>query len=118
MQLHNISRDITAGLPRPAGPVLTLAPLYALEGQCRIYPQLVAGPFVYRVADSLTDKDREITNTVGPDTLEQLIAQNPPSAIIVGTEQAILEDALIEIALSRNWRKQNYPNGITVYLPP
>ena len=37
--------------------MLTLGPLFALEGQCQIYPEFSAGPFVYRVAHLMTAEE-------------------------------------------------------------
>ena len=54
MRLHRISEDIAEKLKTQNSKlILTLAPLYALEGGCNIYPELSAGSIVYRIADSL-----------------------------------------------------------------
>ena len=116
-RLHRISTDI-AEKAKGKGPILTLAPLYALEGGCDIYPQLAAGPFVYRVADAMTPDQRRITNTVGPETLDQLLQANPPSAVIVGVEPEFLEKPLLQAAVKRDWQRRVYEDGPIVYFAP
>ena len=65
MQIHSLATDIAAKVGK-GNRILTLAPLFAIEGGCEIYPQLAAGPFAYRVADSMTPEDRAIAKAVGP----------------------------------------------------
>jgi hypothetical protein len=117
MRLHNLSVEIAEKIDKSA-PVLTIAPLYALEGSCRIYPQLSSGLFTYRIADNLTDDQRRITKTVGPASLKQLLQSSPPSAVIAGTEQGSgfdnLESTLLT-AVSPGWSSQTFGNGILVY---
>jgi hypothetical protein len=119
MQVHNISEKIAQNIDK-SGPVLTVSPLYALEGSCRIYPQLSAGIFVYRIADNLTEDQRQITNTVGPASLKQMIEQNPPSAVIVGAEAdsgfGNLENTLLT-AVGPDWHRKTFET-IVVYFRP
>lgn len=108
IRLHNISDEIAQEIPEP-GPVLTLAPLFALEGGCDIYTELSAGPIVYRIADSMSPSDRLITHTIGPRMLPQLLEKARPSAVILGVEpsyegpvkQAVQSD-------SKDWDRQVY----------
>jgi hypothetical protein len=120
LRLHNFSTKITQNIDKSA-PVLTISPLYALEGSCRIYPQLSAGLFAYRIADDLTDNQRQITNTVGPASLKQLLKVSPPSAVIVGTEQnsgfGNLENTLLT-AVGPDWSRLSFENGLYVYTKP
>ena len=116
IRLHRISEDIAE---KTKGPklILTLAPLYALEGGCDIYPELSAGSIVYRIADFLHPSDRLITHTVGPKTLGALVEKSPPSAVILGTEPKLLEEPLFKAAKpdSQRWDTKNYENGPLVY---
>jgi 4-amino-4-deoxy-L-arabinose transferase-like glycosyltransferase len=120
VQVHNISERIAQNIDK-SGPVLTVSPLYALEGSCRIYPQLSAGLFVYRIADNLTEDQRQITNAVGPASLKQMIEQNPPSAVIVGTEAdsgfGDLENTLLT-AVGPDWHRKTFENNLVVYFRP
>ncbi len=120
MRLHRISEDIAERTKEPKL-ILTLAPLFALEGGCDIYPELSAGSIVYRIADSLTPSDRAVTHTVGPETLGALLEKSPPSAVILGVEPkyfSFLEEPLFELAVGpdrENWETKTYDTGPVVY---
>jgi hypothetical protein len=116
LQVHKNSEQIARQIDK-SKPVLTLAPLYALEGGCEIYSQLSAGSFVYRVAELMSDGELKATNTVGPKTLKKMIEKSPPSAILTGTEPEYfrwLEESL-EKAAGPNWNKQSLDNGLTLF---
>jgi hypothetical protein len=118
LRLHKVSEDIAekAGKDRP---VLTLAPLWALEGGCKIYNELSAGPFVYRVADFMTHTEREVTSTVAPSTITELIERSPPAAVILGIEPEFIEKSLFNTLAKLDCRKQLYDEiGVQVYLVP
>jgi hypothetical protein len=114
IRLHRISEDI-AEKTKNSRPILTLAPLYALEGGCDIYTELSAGPFVYRVADFMKPSDVEATHTVGPKTLRQLVEKSPPAAVILNVEPKFLEEPLFQTAVKADWRVEAYGNGPVVY---
>jgi len=114
IRLHRISEDIARKTKEPKL-ILTLAPLYALEGGCGFYPQFSAGPFVYRIADALSEADHRVTNTVGPARLAQLLRDRPPSAVILGVEPELLEVPFLREAVRANWEKHIYDNGPVVY---
>ncbi len=116
IQLHRISEDIAQKAKSPKR-MLTLAPLYALEGGCEIYTELSAGPFVYRIADSLSPLEQQITHTAGHKTLWQLLEGSLPSAVIIGTEPKSLEGLLLEAAGpdEKTWEVKTYHNGPVVY---
>jgi hypothetical protein len=127
IQLHKVSEDIAEKLKTQnhvlsavegSKFILTLAPLYALEGGCEIYPELSAGSIVYRIADSMTPADRAVTHTVGPKTLGALLEKDPPSAVLLGVEMKRLEEPLFESAVGlerENWETKTYDTGPTVY---
>jgi hypothetical protein len=119
VQLHNLCQSIALSIDKK-GPVLTISPIYALEGGRQIYPQLSAGLFVYRIADNLTDEQRRLTNTVGPNSLKILTVDPPPAAIIVGTEKGsgfdTVENTLLEVT-DPYWRRQRFDN-LNVYTRP
>ena len=114
LQVHKISQDICERT-KTAKRILTLAPLYALQGGCDIYSELSAGPFVYRVADFMSPADRKLTHSAGPETIKKLIEKHPPSAVIVGTEPDFLEKPILEIVVKPDWEKKSYDNGVTAY---
>ncbi len=115
--LHRISQDI-AGKTKSPKLILTLAPLYALEGRCDIYPQLASGPFIYRVADLMANADLETIKAAGPETLKALLEDSPPSAVILGVEYDFLEDPLFQMTVqldAKNWEEKIYENDVIVY---
>jgi len=117
IELHKISEDIAQNTKDPKL-ILTLAPLYALEGGCDIYTEFSAGSFVYRIADFMTASDRAVTHSVGTETLAELIEKMPPSAIILDVEMEFLEEGLLQAAIEpdrQKWEKKEYKNGPVVY---
>ncbi len=110
IRLHTVSKNIAAETENPKL-VLTLAPLFALEGGCNIYSELSAGAIVYRIADRLSPWNRDITHTVGPKELDKLIEKSPPSAVVLGVEEDNYEEAIVELANRpgrEKWKIKNY----------
>ena len=119
IQVHRTATDIAENTKEPKL-ILTIAPLFALEGGCEIYPELSAGAFTYRIGNLMSEADRRTTRTAGPETLGRLAEQLPPSAIIVGAEPPYfsgLEEPLESLA-GGNWSKKSYENGLRVYFKP
>lgn len=119
IKVHKTATDI-AGNTKDPKLILTLAPLFALEGGCNIYPELSAGAFTYRIGNLMSREDRRTTHTAGPEEIEALVEQMPPSAIIVGAEPSYfshLEEPLESLA-GIKWHKKVYENGLRVYFRP
>jgi hypothetical protein len=117
VRMHQISEDIARRTKDPKL-IITLAPLYALEGRCDIYIEFSAGPFVYRVADSMTASDLETVKAVNPKTLRKLLEKSPPSAVMLGAEPDFSEDPFFQMTVqpdSKNWEKKVYENEFIVY---
>jgi hypothetical protein len=116
VQLHRISEDIAQKTQSPKL-ILTLAPLYAVEGGCDIYPQLASSPFVYRVSHLMTDSELEAVKAACPRTLKKLLEEHPPSAVVLGVEPDYLEIPIFRAArlYLGNWEKKEYQNGLVVY---
>jgi hypothetical protein len=117
IELHKVSEDIAAKTKEPKQ-ILTLAPLLALEGGCDIYTELSAGAIIYRVADYLSPRERQITHTAGPKNLPAFTKQIPPSAVILGVEMPRLETLIFEVIVQPDWKQEEYENGPTVYFKP
>ncbi len=118
VRVHRVSRELTHPVKEPRR-VLTLGPLYALEGGCDIYPELSSGDIVYRIADRMTPEEREITHTVGPATLAELVRDRPYDAVIAGIEPkefVFLEEPLRQLVPS-DWPRGN-ANRLQVRLRP
>ncbi|MHC4665112.1 MAG: glycosyltransferase family protein [Planctomycetota bacterium] len=116
VRVHRISEDIFEQSGEGKR-VLTLAPLFALEGGCTVYPELSAGSIVYRIADSLSPAERALTHTAGPEALGALVESEPPSAVALGVEMDFLEAPLFESAVrpEEKWEKKDYADGPVVY---
>ena len=97
--------------------VLTLAPIFPLEGGASIYPEFATGPFAWRTA-SLVDPDlRAELGLVSEQELDQLLEEQPPDAILVGFE-GDLEWALNEYALQNGYRWVELDRDTVLWLPP
>jgi len=116
IQLHNISQDI-AGKTKTPKLALTLGPLYAIEGGCKIYTEFSTGPFVYRIADYLSPSDRRLLNAVGPKSLDELPQDSTPAVMILGLEPEFLEAPLYQHIKPDNaaWDAKSYDAGPTAY---
>jgi hypothetical protein len=119
LKMHRMSEEIVAKIQAPKR-VLTLAPLLALEGGCRIYPELSCGSIIYRIGDQLTPPQQHLTRTVGPKSLKDLIDAQPANAVIVGAEESrwVFLESTLQAVMGPGWGRQDYPNGLTVYLAP
>ncbi|NLH42286.1 MAG: hypothetical protein GX448_10630 [Planctomycetes bacterium] len=99
IRVHRLSQRLAMEVEEPRL-ALTLGPLYALEGDCDIYPELACGSIVYRIADRLTPEERRITHTVGPATLAEMVKDRPFDAVLTGAERdrfADLEKPLLQL---------------------
>jgi 4-amino-4-deoxy-L-arabinose transferase-like glycosyltransferase len=117
LRVHAVAADIAAGR-RAEGPILTLAPLYALEGGCDIYTELSAGPFVYRVGGLLGAGDLETVRAASAETMQRVVQNRPPAAVVLGAEPAFLEDGLFRSAVGDGWSRRDYPGGIAAFFAP
>jgi 4-amino-4-deoxy-L-arabinose transferase-like glycosyltransferase len=95
------------------GRVLTLAPLYPLEGRLGVYRHLASGPFGWRVSPQLSQEDRRRYVLAGP---EELAVLNPVS-VLTGYEGA-LEDPIREYAASKTFSLLPFGEGKSVYIKP
>jgi len=117
IEMHKVSQDI-AGKTKEPKQALTLAPLLALEGGCDIYTELSAGAIIYRIADSLSPQERQITHTAGTESLLKLLEEKPPSAVILGVEMQRLETPIFESVVKSDWKRENYRDGPSAYFRP
>lgn len=112
---HLRGREMRSLLPG-GGKVLTLSPVFPLEGGLEIYPQLVTGPFFWRVAHLIEPERRKALNIVGPGDLESWLAGDPPAAILIGFE-GDQEEALKDYARRHGYRPRPLMHGGLLYLP-
>jgi hypothetical protein len=117
VEIHKVSEDIAAKTNDPKR-ILTLAPLFAIEGGCDIYTELSAGAIIYRIADTLSAEQRRITHTAGIETLAESLEKNPPSAVILGVEMGRLEEPIYKSVVTPDWKIKDYENGPIAYFRP
>lgn len=84
--------------------VLTLAPIFALEGGSSVYPELVSGPLAFRVASLLPPEVRSKMGLVGPEDLPSMLP-GPPRSIFTGVHDSdsVEEEPLVAYAGSHGY---------------
>jgi hypothetical protein len=100
----NVSRRISEQIPAsdPPAKLATLSPVYAIESDLLIYPELTTGSFVYRIGDLLTEEERAQYHATSPSTIAELFDADPPAAILI-TGEGDLELPLLDYAQSRGY---------------
>lgn len=107
LRVHEVAMNVRKALVDnriSAGKVATLSPLFALEANLAIYDELSAGPFFYRSGDLLAADQRKRFVITSPNSIGSLLAEDPPSAIIVGYEEK-LDEPLLEYAIQNKYRE-------------
>ena len=123
VKLHRKSSDLLLGAGlRPGDKVATLAPVYALEAGMAIYPELAAGPFVYRVARYIPQSDRKYYRTTSEFGLYAFLDADPPAAVLTG-EEGPLDRNFETWAAARGYRLVSGPTskeweGFHLYVRP
>jgi hypothetical protein len=113
IKIHNISKQIAAKAAT-SKPILTLSPLYAIEGGGQIYTELSAGAFAFRVADTLSENDRKLTKTAGVKNLPELTKS--AGAVVIGAELTRFEKIALKNAIPANWVRIKFA-GTDIFLP-
>jgi len=115
VQAHQVGVEI--GETVGQGRVLTLAPLFPLEGRAQIYEQFATGAFAWRVAPLVPEQDRRGVEILSADDLADLLHAHPPDGILVGYEGE-LEQPFLEYAQANGYRPLPLANGTVLWLPP
>ncbi|GIV71120.1 hypothetical protein [Caldilinea sp.] len=115
-KVHQRSQGI--GRLTEGGRILTLAPIYALEGGATIYPELVTGPMAWRVAPLVSPAERARFGFVDATELEALLAQHPPRAVLTDFEEddAELEQVFIDYARTHDFTPVPLPGEGVLWL--
>jgi hypothetical protein len=120
VRVRETALDIRADLARRNlgdGLVATLSPLYAVEANLEIYPELATGPFLYRVARLLSAGQRQHYVGIDPTHVGDLMAQDPPAAVFVGYEGG-LDDPLRAYARQAGYRQVGGYDRGTLFVQP
>jgi len=121
VQAHEIGRELAQRVG--GSPVLTLDPLYPLEGGLEIYPELATGPFGMRVGAYLSaDHRREYRMWDDADVTALFDGANPPAVMISpGGDDAEDDTLFAKLAEQHNYsfvqlRAKN--PLVNLWLPP
>jgi 4-amino-4-deoxy-L-arabinose transferase-like glycosyltransferase len=93
------------------GRVVTLAPIYPLEGGATIHPAFASGPFNWRSAEFVPGEERADKGLVGPDELAELLEREPADAVLTGTEKTG-EGPLRSWAAARGFTERPLSSGL------
>jgi hypothetical protein len=94
-----------------------LSPILADEAGLDVYTPLASEPFALRVAGLLSEQERRKYGVLSSEEINQLLAQEPPGAIVTGYE-AGLDDVLTAFAKERGYWQQPLSGGATVWVRP
>jgi hypothetical protein len=70
-------------------PVLTVGPIFALEGGLPIYPGYATGPFAFRIAPLVDPPTRRLCHVPFGDALDSALRRNPPGLVLLRGEDRI-----------------------------
>ncbi|MHC4691355.1 MAG: glycosyltransferase family protein [Planctomycetota bacterium] len=111
MMVHQISEEVAQKSKEPKL-VVTLAPLYALESGCDIYPELSTGWDGCKIASTMSASKRKITNTVDAEAFKDMLKETPPSAILIDRiSRSSVGLVFLRIAKTE-WPEQDYDESI------
>jgi 4-amino-4-deoxy-L-arabinose transferase-like glycosyltransferase len=113
IKTHRTGEEIKVRVPD--GKVLTLAPIFPLEGGVGIYKELAAGPFTWRSATLMPAGERAQLGIISEQELGELLASDPPAGILVGYEPD-LEGPLARYAQDGNFVPFDLMDGKTLWV--
>ncbi len=115
MQLH--AQGLAIRDATPTGPILTVAPMVPLEGDRSIYPAFTTGAFAWRTAKHVAPADRHRFGFISPAELPNLLATQPPAAILTGFDRT-REKLFLAHAKKNGFQPVPLPGGKELWLAP
>lgn len=112
VKIHRVGKELASRVG--GGKVLTLAPIFALEGGRLIYKEFATGPFAWRTAHLLDSDDRTKYSLISEADLFPFLEKERPQGILVGFEGTI-EAPLIIYAMKKGYKKIKLARG-TLFL--
>lgn len=98
--------------------VLTVSPIYAIEGGRGIYPSLATGPFGLRAARFVSDAERRRFGFMAPGAeMDEYFENAPPSAILTGADPKE-ESTLLDYAQRHNYASIALDSEVSLWLRP
>lgn len=116
MVIHQVGLELREILG-PDAMVFTLAPLYPLEGDLKIYEPLATGVFAYRTGSLLDQEQRDGYGIIATENVEPTLAASLPQGILVGFDTQ-LEEQIIEVAVSRDYVAHPLSEVLTLWINP
>jgi hypothetical protein len=105
IRAHDLGAEIRKQVSH--GKVLTLAPTLPIEAGLDVYPEFANGPFAWRLAHLLGDRQRAHFQIVAPADLESFLAKDPPAAVLTGFEKDDIEEPIRAYAERHGYRRVN-----------
>jgi 4-amino-4-deoxy-L-arabinose transferase-like glycosyltransferase len=112
MRIHNAGIEISAIVGK--GRVLTVAPIFALEGGSSIYKEFATGAFAWRTASFLSRKERKEFGMICGDDLWDFLENKAPAGILVGFGREELERPFVNYAEKKRYKALTF-DGITLW---
>jgi len=113
IQVHKAGNEIGAAVGD--GQILTLAPIFPLEGRVRTYEEFATGSFAWRISPLVPEADRKKVDLVSDADLNDFLGAQPPAAILTGYERA-LEQPFTYYAQDNGYQRVDLTNGTTLWL--
>lgn len=101
----------------PRGRILTLAPVFPLEGGLDIYPAFATGPFAWRTAGLMSAEQRARFGFIAPADLAAFLEKQPPDAILTGSEPAELEEPMKRYAWTHHYEPHRLGKRGFLWMP-
>jgi hypothetical protein len=114
MKIHDTG--VRAAALAGGHPILTLAPIFAMEGGAQAYSQFATGPFAFRIAPLVNEAEEAQDHLPDPDDLEGMVAADPPGLVLIGDE-GDSEQPLIDYA-HRHGQPMMFLSGSCSLVPP
>ena len=90
--------------------VLTLSPLFVLEGGGKIYKEFANNPFIWRTSHFVPEKIRNEFNIISPEELNSFLSRKPAYGILIGFEGGF-DEIYLKYALDNNYVEEKIPKG-------
>lgn len=114
--IHRVGMDIQARLGAGAR-VFTIAPLYPLEAELRVYAPLVTGVFAFRTGSILSIEEQQRFGILSTQNFDAYMNENLPDGILVGFDP-LLEHEIINFAVTMGYQPQPLNELLTLYVRP
>ena len=112
-EAHKIGTEIALRVDK--GRVLTLAPIFPLEGKLEIYEEFATGPFAWRTAHLLPYTKRRELAIISESDLDDFLKTKLPNAILVGYEGG-LEEPFFRFAKNNSYKGSKLSNGKILFI--